>query len=93
MTAGELKGKMSVEALAKHVSNYEKDLQPMLSKANGKNKKELDQGTRMGMHSKVQTWINLLSSATGIVRAIGDGLTALAQNLKQIFRNKGFFKS
>jgi hypothetical protein len=86
MTTGELTGKVSIEALyatlAKYVSNYEKDLQATVSKANGKNKEELDQGTLMGMQSKVQTWSTLLSSATGIIRAIGDGLKALAQNIR-----------
>ena len=81
-----LKEKVSIEnlylALASYITNYEKELKSSIGKMSGKTADEVDQGTLLNIQAKVQTWGVIVSTSTGIVRAIGDGLKSTTQNIR-----------
>ncbi|MDR1255853.1 MAG: EscF/YscF/HrpA family type III secretion system needle major subunit [Puniceicoccales bacterium] len=70
------------EFLAKFVTDYEEKLQSSISKVAGKDQKEVTQGALLEIQAKVQTWSTITSTASGIVRAVGDGLKAMVQNIR-----------
>lgn len=70
------------EALATYIANYEEELKDSIQGMSGKNADQVDQGTLLNIQAKVQTWGTIVSTSTGIVRAIGDGLKSTTQNIR-----------
>ncbi len=81
-----LKNRVSIEnlylALATYISSYEKELKNSIQGITGQTASEVDQGTLLNIQAKVQTWGTIVSTSTGIVRAIGDGLKSTTQNIR-----------
>jgi len=78
--------KISIEtlcsALASYISSYESSLESSTTGITGATAGQVDQGTLLNIQAKVQTWGTIVSTAMGIVRAVGDGLKGTAQNLR-----------
>ncbi len=87
-------GHVSIEnlymALASYISDYEQTLMDDISSITGTGKAntedststEIDQGQLLSIQARVQTWGTIVSTSTGIVRAIGDGLKSTTQNIR-----------
>lgn len=69
-------------ALASYIASYENELKSSIQGMAGAKADEVDQGTLLNIQAKVQTWGTIVSTSTGIVRAIGDGLKATTQNIR-----------
>lgn len=69
-------------ALASYIAQYEEELKSSIAGMSGKKADEVDQGTLLNIQAKVQTWGVIVSTSTGIVRAIGDGLKSTTQNIR-----------
>jgi hypothetical protein len=78
--------KVSIEllylALASYISSYEDDLKDSIEGMAGKTADQVDQATLLNIQAKVQTWGVITSTATGTLRAVGDGLKSTAQNIR-----------
>lgn len=70
------------KVLAAYVSAYEKGMAEAIDKINGKNSNQVDQGTLLELQAMVQTWSTVSATATGIVRALGDALIKISQNIR-----------
>jgi hypothetical protein len=68
--------------LASYISNYEEELKSSIEGMAGRTADQVDQSTLLNIQGKVQTWGVITSTATGIVRAIGDGLKSTTQNIR-----------
>jgi hypothetical protein len=81
-----LTGKVSIQnlytALANYIASYEALLKSSIAGMTGANADQVDQGSLLNIQAKVQTWGTIVSTATGIVRAIGDGLKGTTQNIR-----------
>ncbi len=83
-------GHVSIEnlymALASYIADYEQTLMDDISGITGSNNsdtsQEIDQGQLLSIQARVQTWGTIVSTSTGIVRAIGDGLKSTTQNIR-----------
>jgi hypothetical protein len=79
--------KISIESLYSVLSSYVREYESSLktsidAMSNNANADAVDQGTLLNIQAKVQTWGTIVSTSTGIVRAIGDGLKAITQNVR-----------
>ncbi|MDR1255851.1 MAG: hypothetical protein LBJ94_02935 [Puniceicoccales bacterium] len=70
------------QSLASYIKNYEGELASSIQGMGGTTGENIDQGTLLNIQAKVQTWGTIVSTATGIVRAIGDGLKSTTQNIR-----------
>ena len=70
------------KALAGYISAYEKEMADALGKIQGQNADQVDQGTLLELQAMVQTWSTVSATATGIVRALGDALIKISQNIR-----------
>jgi hypothetical protein len=70
------------EVLSKYVADYEVELKNSIEGLAGKKSNEVDQGTLMNVQAKVQTWGTIVTSVTGALRAIADGLKSTTQNIR-----------
>jgi hypothetical protein len=68
--------------LATYINNYEEELKSSIEGMAGKTADQVDQATLLNIQGKVQTWGVITSTATGIVRAVGDGLKSTTQNIR-----------
>jgi hypothetical protein len=74
-------------ALASYVSEYEGELKSSIEGMSGKTADAVDQGTLLNIQAKVQTWGTIVSTVTGTLRAVGDGLKSTTQNIRSVRRN------
>jgi hypothetical protein len=70
------------DVLATYICAYEEELKSAVQGMAGKTADQVDQATLLNIQGKVQTWGVITSTATGIVRAVGDGLKSTTQNIR-----------
>lgn len=70
------------KVLAGHVSSYESALAAGIDSIKGTNASNIDQGTLLELQTMVQTWSIVAGTATGILRAVGDVLMKITQNIR-----------
>jgi hypothetical protein len=70
------------QALSKYISDYEGELRNSIQGLSGKSSKDIDQGVLLNIQAKVQTWGTIVSTSTGVLRAVGDGLKSTTQNIR-----------
>ena len=79
-------GKISIEAiyqaLASFISGYETDLRSSISNMSSGKASDIDQKTLLEIQAKVQTWGVIVSTSTGLLRAVGDVLRTITQNIR-----------
>jgi hypothetical protein len=68
--------------LSSYLSAYEKGLADSIKTIEGSNASDIDQGTLLRLQAMVQTWGTVTSTATGIIRTVGDTLTKIVQNVR-----------
>jgi hypothetical protein len=68
--------------LANYMSYYEKGLADTITTLQGSTAQDIDQGTLLRLQAMVQTWGTVSGTATSIVRAVGDTLTKITQNIR-----------
>jgi hypothetical protein len=77
---------MSIEllyrALASYIADYESELKSSIEGMSGKTADQVDQGVLLNIQAKVQTWGTIVSTSTGTLRAVGDGLKSTTQNIR-----------
>ena len=68
--------------LASYISDYEIKLKNAIGDMSGQSADQIDQGTLLAIQAKVQTWGTIVATSTGILRAIGDALRTITQNIR-----------
>jgi hypothetical protein len=69
------------ELLTKAVGNSEKNLSSIIAKLES-NSGDISQEQLLALQARVQSWGNIGSAASGLLRAIGDALKATTQNIR-----------
>jgi hypothetical protein len=82
----ELTGRLSIWnmyiVLSSYLRAYEKNLADNIKVIEGNSAADIDQGTLLQLQAMVQVWATVASTATGIVRTIGDTLAKIVQNIR-----------
>ncbi|MDR1435046.1 MAG: hypothetical protein LBI77_01405 [Puniceicoccales bacterium] len=82
----ELTGRLSIwnmyMVMSSYMKAYEKGLADTIKTIEGNSAADIDQGTLLKLQAMVQTWGTVASTATGIVRTVGDTLTKIVQNIR-----------
>lgn len=68
--------------LASYISGYEARLKSAIDGMSNKSADQIDQGTLLSIQAKVQTWGTIVATSTGILRAVGDALRTITQNIR-----------
>ncbi|MDR3144623.1 MAG: EscF/YscF/HrpA family type III secretion system needle major subunit [Puniceicoccales bacterium] len=68
------------DLLASAVSKCETKLNSAISKLEAKD--DIGQEQLLALQAKIQSWGNLTSTATGLMRAVGDALKTTTQNIR-----------
>jgi hypothetical protein len=66
--------------LASCVASCEKNLQSAIKKLESED--DIGQEQLLALQAKVQSWGNLTSTCTGLLRAVGDALKSTSQNVR-----------
>ncbi|MDR1401758.1 MAG: hypothetical protein LBI81_02260 [Puniceicoccales bacterium] len=66
--------------LATCVSSCEKGLKTTISKLEGED--DIGQQQMLALQAKIQSWGNLTTTCTGLLRSVGDALKATSQNIR-----------
>ncbi|MDR3143717.1 MAG: hypothetical protein LBT57_02640 [Puniceicoccales bacterium] len=76
----------SVENIARYgatqVSAFEENMKVAIDAIKGQDSRTIDQGTLLTLQMNVQNWSVLISTMTGLMRCIGDGMAKVTQNIR-----------
>jgi hypothetical protein len=61
---------------------FESSMRESINAIKGQDAKTIDQGTLLELQMNVQNWSMLTTLMTGLLRAIGDGMKSVAQNIR-----------
>jgi hypothetical protein len=64
------------------IKSFEENMKTSIEKIKGQDAKSVDQGTLLELQMNVQNWATLITMMTGLMRAIGDGMAKVAQNIR-----------
>jgi hypothetical protein len=65
-----------------HIRSFEANMKAAISAIKGQDAKTIDQGTLLELQMNVQNWSTLVAMMTGLLRAIGDGMAKVTQNIR-----------
>jgi hypothetical protein len=68
--------------LMKVVASAEANTNEKITKFENGDGSEIGQADLLALQSRIQSWTNVVSTASGTLRAIGDALKATAQNVR-----------
>jgi hypothetical protein len=65
-----------------HIKAFETEMKKAINAIKGQDAATIDQGTLLELQMNVQNWGTLTAMMTGLMRAIGDGMSKVTQNIR-----------